>query len=126
MEVITTPSSPFLDAWHDAVLIVSIVMFMASILAYFIYKIQVSSIADYKKKYDFINQSEIKRLKWVFYLAGAGVAMLINLYGAGKILDMGMWFFVRLFMSLAGATLVGYVGALILDFYYPTKLNSKL
>jgi len=65
-------------------------------------------------------------LKWVFYLAGAGVAMLINLYGAGIILDMGMWFYVRLFMSVAGATLVGYVAALVLDYYYPTKLNSKL
>ncbi len=125
MEV-TVPSSPFLETWHDAMVIISIIMFTASILAYLIYKIQVSAIKDFKQKYDYINTNEIKRLKWVFYLAGAGAAMLINLYGAGKILDMGMWFFVRLFMSLAGATLVGYVAALVLDFYYPTRLNTKL
>jgi len=127
MEVsVVTPTSPFLDAWHDAMIIAAIVMFLASILAFIIYKIQVSAISDFKLKHDFINQNEIKRLKWVFYLAGAGVAMLINLYGAGKIIDMGMWFFVRFFMSIAGATLVGYVAALVLDFYYPTKLNAKL
>src|SRR4051812_4622275 len=101
MEVsVVTPTSPFLDAWHDAMIIAAIVMFLASILAFIIYKIQVSSISDFKLKHDFINQNEIKRLKWVFYLAGAGVAMLINLYGAGKIIDMGMWFFVRFFMSV--------------------------
>ena len=126
MEVVPQSSS-FLNAWHDVMIIAAIIMFTASIIAFLVYKIQLSSIKDFKQKYDFINHNEIKRLKWVFYLAGAGVAMLINLYdGSGKITDIGMWFFVLIFMSIAGATLVGYVASLVLDYYYPTKLNSKL
>lgn len=120
------PVNPFLNAWHDIMVVLAIVMFTAGIVIYLIYKLRVSLIKDYKEKYDFINRSEIKWYKYVFYAFGLGVAMLVNLYGAGEIKDMGVWFFVRLFMSLAGATLVGYIASLILDFYYPTKLNKKL
>jgi hypothetical protein len=52
--------------------------------------------------------------------------MLINLYGMGKLHTVEVWFFVRLFMSLAGGTLVAYVAFLVLDYYYPTVLNRKL
>lgn len=120
------PSSPFLDAWHDTMMVLSIVMFAAGIVVYLVYKMRVSLIKDYKEKHDFINANEIKWFKVVFYIFGLGVAMLINLYGAGKVPDMGIWFFVRIFMSLAGATLIGYVGSLVLEYYYPTKLNRKL
>ncbi|MEZ4972542.1 MAG: hypothetical protein R2820_04495 [Cyclobacteriaceae bacterium] len=120
------PSSPFLDAWHDSMIVLSIVMFAAGIIVYLVYKMRVSLIKDFKEKHDFINANEIKWYKVVFYIFGLGVAMLINLYGAGKVTDMGVWFFVRIFMSLAGATLIGYVGSLVLEYYYPTKLNRKL
>ncbi|MGE0589627.1 MAG: hypothetical protein AB7O48_13710 [Cyclobacteriaceae bacterium] len=120
------PSSPFLDAWHDTMVVLSIVMFAAGIIVYLVYKMRVSVIKDYKEKHDFINANEIKWYKVVLYIFGLGVAMLINLYGAGKVTDMGVWFFVRIFMSLAGATLIGYVGSLVLEYYYPTKLNRKL
>ena len=39
---------------------------------------------------------------------------------------MGVWFYVRLFMSFAGGTLVGYVAFLILEYYYPTRLDKRL
>lgn len=119
-------SSPFLDAWHGTMVILAIVMFAAGLIVYLVYKLRVSLISDFKEKHDFINTNEIKWYKWMFYLFGGGVAMVVNLYGAGKVTDMGIWFFVRIFMSLAGATMVGYVGALVLDYYYPTKLNTKL
>jgi hypothetical protein len=120
------PASPFLSSWHDVMLILSIVMFAAGAIIYLAYKFRVSLIKDPKDKHDFINSNEIKWLKIVFYCFGLGVAMIVNMYGAGKIKEMGVWFFVRMFMSLAGATLVGYVASLILDYYYPTKLNTKL
>jgi len=118
--------SPFLAAWHDLMVILAIVMFTGGVIVYLVYKLRVSLINDYKEKHDFINTHEIRWFKWILYAFGLGAAMIVNLYGAGKILDMGVWFFVRLFMSLAGATMVGYVGSLILEYYYPTKLNKKL
>jgi len=120
------PVDPFLVVWHDVMLVLSIVMFTAGIIVYLVYKLKVSLITDFKEKHDYISANEIKWLKIVFYSFGIGVAMLVNMYGAGKVTDMGVWFFVRVFMSLAGATLVGYVASLILEYYYPTKLNKKL
>lgn len=118
--------SPFLNAWHDAMVILAIVMFTIGVIIFLIYELKVSLIKDYKEKHDFINANEIKWFKWVLYAFGAGFAMVINLYGAGKVTDMGVWFFVRIFMSIAGATMVGYVGSLVLEYYYPTKINKKL
>lgn len=120
------PESPFLEAWHNTMIILAIVMFTSGILIYLYYKLRVSLISDYKEKHDFINTQEIKWFKIVLYTFGLGFAMIINLYGAGKVLEMGVWFFVRVFMSLAGTTIVGYVGGLVLEYYYPTKLNKKL
>ena len=120
------PESPFLEAWHNTMIILAIVMFTAGILIYLYYKLRVSLLSDYKEKHDFINTQEIKWYKIVLYTFGLGFAMVVNLYGAGKVLEMGVWFFVRVFMSLAGATIVGYVGGLVLEYYYPTKLSKKL
>lgn len=120
------PISPFLDTWNNLMVVLAILMFAAGVLVYLIYKFKASVIKDPKEKYDFVNANEIKWYKWVYYCFGLGVAMFINLYGADKVKEMGVWFFVRLFMSVAGATLVGYVAALILDYYYPTILSRKL
>lgn len=118
--------SPFLDAWHQMMLFGSILAFATGVVIYFIHQIRVASIADFHGKYNYINANEIKWYKWVFYAFGVGVAMLINQYGADDLHDMGIWFFVRLFMSIAGATLVGYISSLVLEYYYPTQLNKKL
>ncbi len=116
--------SPFLTAWHNGMIVGSIVFLTLAIVIYLVYLLRQSAITDYKEKYDFVNANEIKWLKMVFYCVGLGLGLLINLYGAGK--DVGTWFFVLLFISLAGVTLVGYVASLILDYYYPTRLNLKL
>ena len=118
--------SSFLQAWHEVMIVLAVVLFAAGIMIYLVYQLKVSLIKDYKERHDFINLNEIKWYKWVLYAFGLGAAAIVNMYGAGEIKDMGVWFFVRLFMSLAAATLVGYVGSLILVYYYPTKLSQKL
>ena len=116
--------SPFLVAWHIGIIISSIIFITIGILIYLVYQFRVSTITGYKEKYDFINSNEIKWYKWVFYSIGLGLGLLINLYSAGTAVDT--WFFVLIFVSFAGVTLVGYVASLILDYYYPTKVNQKL
>jgi hypothetical protein len=120
------PVSPFLDAWHRSMIIGAIIMGVVGIVFYFIYHARLAAIKDYKEKHDFINANEIKWYKYVFYAWGVGVAMIVNLYAAGKVNEIGLWFFVRFFIGIAAATLVGYVAALVLEYYYPTKLSAKL
>jgi hypothetical protein len=119
-------SKAFLDVWHDIMLIGSILLAALSIITYLLYQLRVTSISDLKTKHDFINSSEIKWLKWVFHFLGGAAALAINLYGKNELTSISVAFWVRLFFSIAGATLIGYIATLILDYYYPTRLNYKL
>jgi hypothetical protein len=104
----------------------AIVAVALAIVAYLFHSLRVSLISDFKKKYDYLNSSEIRWYKLCFLLLGVAFALWINTYGKDKFTDFGVWFYVRIFFSIAGATLVAYIASLILDFYYPTKLNAKL
>lgn len=88
--------------------------------------LKIASLKSPKAKYDYISRREIRNLEIVFIMFAIGVAMLINRYGMDKLDEMGVWFYVRLFMSFAGGTLVGYVAFLILEYYYPTRLDKRL
>ncbi|MFD0999581.1 hypothetical protein ACFQ21_09700 [Ohtaekwangia kribbensis] len=118
--------SPFLEVWNLCMIIGAIIMTAAGIAIYLLHKLRISTIKDYKAKYDYINQKEIKNYKKVFLCFAVAAMLLINLYSMGKLHTVEVWFFVRLFMSIAGGTLVAYVAALVLDYYYPTVLNGKL
>ena len=118
--------SAFLDAWTHAMIIGAIVMLLAGVILYVWHHIRVSSIRDFKARYDYINAREVKHYRYVFLCFGLSGMMAINLYGMGENLDMGLWFFIRLFISIAGGTLVVYVAYLVLEYYYPTVLSRKL
>lgn len=118
--------NPFLNVWNQSMAIGAILMAVTGVVIYLMHQVRVSSIADAKVKYDFINLKEIKNYKLVYLCLGIGAMMGINLYGMSKLNEMGVWFFVRLFISIAGGTLVVYVAFLVLDYYYPTVLNKKL
>lgn len=119
-------SGSFLDVWHQLMLIGAFLLFAASIGVFIYHHVKVAAISTAKGKYDYISRREIKNLELVFILIAIGVAMLINRYGMDKLDEMGVWFYVRLFMSFAGGTLVGYVAFLILEYYYPTRLDKRL
>ncbi|MBX2893991.1 MAG: hypothetical protein KF763_01015 [Cyclobacteriaceae bacterium] len=104
----------------------AIALLIGALLIFLIYQLKVSLIRTFKEKHDFINGAEIKWLKWVAILIGIAAACGINLYGKDEIGGPGVSFFVRLFFSIAGATLVIYISTLILQYYYPTRLNKKL
>src|SRR6267154_3983288 len=119
-------SITFLDTWNDIMTIGMVGMVAVGILVYVLYKMRVSFFKDPKERYDFINLHEIRSFKRVFFFFGLAAACAVNLYGMDKFNTLGLWFFVRIFFGIACATLIGYVAALILEFYYPTKLSFKL
>jgi hypothetical protein len=121
-----TQASTFLIVWHQVMLFGSVAMFLTGILVYLGHKVRISSIKGYKEKYDYINRREIKNYELVFIFFALGVMMIINRYGMDKLGEVEVWFFVRLFMSVAGAILVGYVAYLVLEYYYTRPLHQKL
>jgi len=118
--------SVFLEYWHYAMIVGAIVLASIAIIIFLIHNLKISTIGSYKGKYDYINGHEIKNYKTVFICLGIATMLVINIYGMGKLLNIGVWFFVRLFISVAGGTLVAYVAFLILEYYYPTIVNRKL
>lgn len=119
-------ASPFLVAWHQAMIIGAIIMIAGGIVLYLVYNLRLSSVRDPHAKYDFINTREIANYKLVFYCFGIAAALIINRYGMEKLKDVEVWFFARLIISIAGGTLVGYVGYLVLEYYYPSVVHKKL
>lgn len=122
----TTQASAFLVFWHQAMLYGSILMFAAGIATYIAHHIKISSLASYKDKYDYINRREIRNYELIFIFFAIGAAMIINRYGMDKLKDVEVWFFVRLFISVAGGILVGYVAYLVLEYYYTGPVHRKL
>jgi len=118
--------SPFLNAWHIAMLYGAIGMAATAVFIYVYHHVKVATLKTPKEKFDFISRREIRNFELVFICLAIGAAMLINRYGMDKVEEMGVWFFVRLFISIAGGTLVGYIAFLILEYYYPSRLDQKL
>jgi hypothetical protein len=118
-------SKSFLEVWHTVMFIGMIAFIAIGIITNLIYRLRLSMIKEYKDKHDFINQNEIKWYKFCFVCFGLGFAMWVNTYGNDNI-ELGVAFAVRIFFSIAAATLVAYVASLILSYYYPTVVNAKL
>jgi hypothetical protein len=119
-------SKQFLEVWHNVMMLGSIMMVALAIVIFLIYHLRVSLIKDLKDRHDFVNLNEIRWYKIVFYCLGLAGAMAINLYGRDELSSVSVSFFVRLFFSVAGATLISYIASLVLDYYYPTRLSKKL
>jgi hypothetical protein len=120
--------SAFLGAWYQAMVTAGILFFTIGLIILLIHNFRVALIKDFKAKYDFILINEVRWYKKALLAFAVGIGFFINLYGSGasNLSTIGVWFFVRIFFGFAGATLVAYVANLVLDFYYPTKLNTKL
>src|SRR5262245_35489682 len=97
---------PFLQAWYLSMAIGAIIFIALAIIIYLVHNLKVALIRDFKTKYDYLNSHEVGWYKMSFYSVGIAVGLLINMYGSGaKALNtVGVWFFVRLFFGVAGAT----------------------
>jgi hypothetical protein len=122
----TLPVDPFLELWHDLMIILAIVSAFGGILVYLIYQLKVSLIKDFKGKHDYINTNEIKWYKSCFYFFGLAAAFLVNLYGEGSLTEVNITFWVRVFFGFAAGVTIGYLAILILENYWPTQINHKL
>lgn len=122
----TAQPSSFLVVWHAVMLAGAIAMVLAGIGIIIFHFAKIAGLKSPKEKYEFVSRREIKNFELVFICWAIAVGFVINRYGMDKLTEMGVWFFVRLFISIAGGTLVGYVSFLILEYYYPKKVDAKL
>lgn len=116
----------FIETWHQIMVISSVLTVILAVIVYIYHYMKVANIKDYKGKYDYINNHEIKAYKWTFILLGVAMALLSNSFNDEAAAKSIVWFLVRFFIAGCIGTLVGYVSVLVLIFYYPGKMQKKL
>ncbi len=116
----------FLEIWSQIMIIGSIVSIVVGIFIFIYHKKKTSSFKDYKDKYDYLKLKEIKMYFYTFLAFGIAIAMFLNTYDDETVGLSIVWVFVRFFIAGAIGTLFTYVNYLILQFYYPSKLENKL
>lgn len=116
----------FLEVWQQIMMTSTIVTIILAVVTYIYHKVKVNSIKEYKDKYDYINLYEIRTYKLTFILLGVAMTLYSNGYDDVTAAKSIVWFFVRFFVAGCIGTLIGYVSALVLQYYYPGKMQKKL
>ena len=109
-----------LNKWGQ---LISFVLFGVGILILLAHFVRLMSIREQKTKYDFINKSEINALWYGSLFIIVGGAILSN-----ALVDeiIWVWVFVRAFISIMLASILGVIMQNILRFYYPFYVEKRL
>ncbi len=116
----------FLANWSQVMFVLAGVFLIASFLVRVIHSIKSSTIKDFKKKHDYLRTRETKMFTYSLLLFAATIFVVINAIQNETVVQSFWWLLIRGFIAMCVATLVGYVGYLMLKFYYPGKLQKKL
>lgn len=116
----------FLDIWNYVMYIGSVVLFIISIVMILYHKIRAAAIKDFKQKYDYLSENDIKmQMASIWFFAGA-VWLLLNTTYQRTMEIHYVWFIVRFFITFCIATLIVYVSYLLYKYSYPATLDKKL
>ncbi len=116
----------FLIAWDLIVLILAGLSVAIGILILIVHRARLSSLKEYKEKYDYLNANDTKMIFYSIIAFAVGITLFINTVQSSTVSISYIWFLVRLFIALCFGTLVIYVSYLMLKFAYPSNLEKKL
>ena len=116
----------FLAIWHQVALILVFAALGIGVLNYLFYKISYFSKKTYKEKFDLASEKEVKRFLQTHIFIAIALFFFNNTLQDETVALTSIWFFIRIFISTCISVLYGYVAYLILQFYYPGKLEKKL
>jgi hypothetical protein len=97
-----------------------------ALIIFLAYKIKYWSAKELKEKHDLASASETKTYIRANYAIAVAIFWVLNAQETETVALSPIWFFIRLFIGFAAATLYGYIASLILNYYYPGPLNKKL
>lgn len=94
----------------------------AAILLYYVVRLALQK--EKKEKYDFIIRHEIDILWYSAIALIIGAAVYANTFPIEE--ANNTWLFVRIFVSIMGALILGVIASNLLRFYYPFYIESRL
>ena len=116
----------FLAIWQIIVLGLAGISIIAGILIFIIHRIRISSITNYKQKYDYLGANDSKMIFYIIVSFAVAVILFINSVYTPTVQLSLIWFFVRMFIAICIGTLIIYVSFLMMKFAYPTNLEKKM
>jgi hypothetical protein len=116
----------FLDIWQYFAFGLMAISLIGSIVIFIVHKIRLSSIKDYKQKYDYLATYDAKIVFYVIIGIAVALTLFINTVYAETVRLSYVWFFVRLFIAACLGTLIIYISYLMIRFAYPTTLEKKM
>jgi hypothetical protein len=100
-----------------------------SVLIFLYHELRIILINDYKQKYDYVNQYEVRFfwyavmpiiLAFAFYL-NHRAANWTSIFGS-----IATWFYIRTFLTLSFVVVTYYVTYSLINIYYPSYMERKL
>ncbi|MBK5278540.1 MAG: hypothetical protein JJE09_06720 [Bacteroidia bacterium] len=117
----------FLDSWDQYMYYATAACIGIGVIILLYHEYNVLKKKDYKEKYDYVNEHEIRYFWYsmmVFVVAGAFYA---NSLGTDLIMTKGMiWFYVRLFITVSFLTIAYFIVFSMVQIYYPKYLEKRL
>lgn len=120
-------TSTFLGPWDQYMFIGSVFCVVIGVLIFLYHEFRVLQIKDYKEKYDYVNQHEIRYFWYSIIAFIAAAAIYANTIATEKIVLDGMrWFYVRLFITASFGVIAYIIFFSLVRIYYPRQLERRL
>jgi hypothetical protein len=120
-------STESFSAWNQYMYFGVVASIALGVLILVYYEFRVLRIKDFKLKYDYVNQHEIKYFWYAIICFLISGAFGINTIASQVILESGTkWFFVRIFISFSFIVVGYFIFHSIIRIYYPKKLAKRL
>lgn len=116
----------FLEIWQIFAMSLAGISFLSSVLIITIHKLRISSITDFKQKYDYLGAYDSKMVLYTIVSFSLTLILVINTVYNETVQLSYVWFFVRMFIAICIGTLIIYVSYLMIKFAYPTTLEKKM
>lgn len=116
----------FLAVWQIIAWSLVGISFVSGVLIITIHKLRISSITDFKQKYDYLGTNDSKMVFYTIVSFAVSLVLVINTVYHETVQLSTVWFFVRMFIGICIGTLIIYVSHLMIKFAYPTTLEKKM
>ncbi len=118
--------SNFLGIWQIFIIGLAVLSALAGIVIFITHRLKITSLSDYKQKYDYIAANDTKMILYTIVAFAISITAFINSVYHDTVLLSFIWFCVRMFIALCLGTLIVYISNLMIKFAYPSTLERKM
>ncbi len=117
----------FINAWDKYMQLGASVFVVLAVAILLYHEIRILLLKEYKEKYDYVNQNEIRFIWYAVIALITAAAFFANSVGTKMIFsDVAIWFYVRIFMTASFAVIAYIICYSLVRIYYPRLVEKRL